>query len=201
MLDCKTQPCCCLAVQATIVKAVLPLWSHPQLSRCSFGIIQHVITILTDCSTGTSTVSAVLSRASSAARPTAAPDPAMVQNIVDMGFPRARVEETLRRVSFLCSLTSRFSEQRSLHVILINSVALPLYSSMACRLSQHVALCGKLSANPDLARLCSCPQPLQMFLVVSGAIHSILFDQTNHMSLYLPSTLATVTEVCSMLCV
>ena len=85
-------------MQATVVKAVLPLWSHPQLSKCSFRITRHVITILTDCSAGTSSASAVLNRASTVIRPNAAPDPAMVQNIVDMGFSRARVEETLRRV-------------------------------------------------------------------------------------------------------
>ena len=87
-----------LLMQATVVKAVLPLWSHPQLSKCSFRITRHVITILTDCSAGTSSASAVLNRASTVIRPNAAPDPAMVQNIVDMGFSRARVEETLRRV-------------------------------------------------------------------------------------------------------
>ena len=85
-------------MQATVTKAVLPLWSYNKLPKCSFRITRQVINILTDCTTGTTAASAVLHRASAVIRPAAQADPAMVQNIVDMGFSRARVEETLRRV-------------------------------------------------------------------------------------------------------
>lgn len=85
-------------VQATVTKAVLPLWSYNKLPKCSFRITRQVINILTDCTTGTAPASAVLNRATAVIRPAAQADPAMVQNIVDMGFSRARVEETLRRV-------------------------------------------------------------------------------------------------------
>ena len=85
-------------LQATVMKAVLPLWSYNKLPKCSFRITRQVITILTECTTGTSAAMALLNRASAVGRPTAAPDPAMVQNIIDMGFSRPHVEEALRRV-------------------------------------------------------------------------------------------------------
>lgn len=85
-------------MQATVTKAVLPLWSFHSLPYLPFRITRQVINILTDCTTGTAAAAAVLNRASAVIRPTAQADPAMVQNIVDMGFSRARVEETLRRV-------------------------------------------------------------------------------------------------------
>ncbi|DBB00800.1 TPA: hypothetical protein ACH3X1_000730 [Trebouxia sp. C0004] len=84
-------------LQATITKAVLPLWSYHKLPKCSFRITRQVISILTDCTTGTAAATTALNRIATVSRPVAAPDPAMVQTIVDMGFSRARVEDTLRR--------------------------------------------------------------------------------------------------------
>ena len=90
----------CGDLQATVTKAVLPLWSYNKLPKCSFRITRQVINILTDCTTGTAAATAVLNRASAVIRPAAQPDPAMVQTIVDMGFTRARVEQTLQRVCY-----------------------------------------------------------------------------------------------------
>jgi len=87
-----------LHLQATVTKAVLPLWSYHKLPKCSFRITRQVISILTDCTTGTAAATTALNRVATVSRPVAAPDPAMVQTIVDMGFSRARVEDTLRRV-------------------------------------------------------------------------------------------------------
>ena len=87
-----------LHLQATVTKAVLPLWSYHKLPKCSFRITRSVISILTDCTTGTAAATTALNRVATVSRPVAAPDPAMVQTIVDMGFSRARVEDTLRRV-------------------------------------------------------------------------------------------------------
>ena len=110
---------------------MLPLWSYHKLPKCSFRITRQVISILTDCTTGTAAATTALNRVATVSRPVAAPDPAMVQTIVDMGFSRARVEDTLRRVR----------PQPLIHPALLKS------SKVHCMPVPFVRLCGADNLN------------------------------------------------------
>ena len=82
--------------QATILDAVLPVWSHPHMASTSIagsGIVTH---ILKKCTEETMPLPAAAGRA--AQRAEIAPDPAIVQQCVEMGFSETRVQEALRRV-------------------------------------------------------------------------------------------------------
>lgn len=91
--------CCVPVLQSTIAAAVLPLWSHTELPAANLRITTALISVLTNCTTGTAAASQALGRMSTGVRPTAAPSAASVDRLVDMGFPRARAEEALWRVS------------------------------------------------------------------------------------------------------
>ena len=85
-----------ICVQATILDAVLPVWSNPHMASTSVagsGIVTH---ILKKCTEETKPLPAAASRAQQRAEMT--PDPAIVQQCVEMGFSEARVQEALRRV-------------------------------------------------------------------------------------------------------
>ena len=89
----QTMPHC---LQATILDAVLPVWSNPHMASTSVagsGIVTH---ILKKCTEETKPLPAAASRAQQRAEMT--PDPAIVQQCVEMGFTEARVQEALRRV-------------------------------------------------------------------------------------------------------
>ena len=90
---------CVPILQSTIAAAVLPLWSHTELPAANLRITTALISVLTNCTTGTAAASQALGRMSTGVRPAAAPSAASVDRLVDMGFPRARAEEALWRVS------------------------------------------------------------------------------------------------------
>ncbi len=80
-------------VQSAILDAVLPVWSNPLLASGSPQNTGAVTSILKHCK------EAVTSPASrSGARGILSPDPAIVQQVVEMGFSEERVREALRRV-------------------------------------------------------------------------------------------------------
>ena len=80
-------------VQSAILDAVLPVWSNPLLASGSPQNTSAVTSILKHC---TEAVTAPASR--SGARGLLSPDPAIVQQVVEMGFSEERVREALRRV-------------------------------------------------------------------------------------------------------
>ncbi len=95
------------SMQATVLDAVLPVWSNPHMAATSVagsGIVTH---ILKKCTEETKPLPAAPSRAQQRAEMT--PDPAIVQQCVEMGFSEARVQEALRRVSLHVRLTSLLS--------------------------------------------------------------------------------------------
>ena len=75
----------------------MPLWAEPDLAATSPDAAQRIVSILTKCINGTSRVSAQ-PLARPGIRAAFQPDPEVVQQISDMGFPQPRVEEALRRV-------------------------------------------------------------------------------------------------------
>lgn len=75
----------------------MPMWANPDLASLSPEVAQRIISILTKCTKGIEkTGASPLGRAS--VRPVVQPDPAIVQQIVEMGFASARAEMALRRV-------------------------------------------------------------------------------------------------------
>lgn len=76
----------------------MPLWANPDLAGMLPDVAQRIISILTKCTKGIDKSGAAsLSRAS--VRTIVQPDPAIVQQIVEMGFSSTRAEYALRRVS------------------------------------------------------------------------------------------------------
>ena len=84
-------------VQATILDAVLPIWTNPHMASSGIASSGIVTLILKKCTEETKPLPAAASRA--AQRAELALDPAIVQQCVEMGFSEARVQEALRRVS------------------------------------------------------------------------------------------------------
>ncbi|CAL8470976.1 g10518 [Coccomyxa elongata] len=81
------------SLKSAILDAVLPVWSNPLLASGSPQNTGAVTSILKHCN------EAVTSPASrSGARGILSPDPAIVQQVVEMGFSEERVREALRRV-------------------------------------------------------------------------------------------------------
>ncbi len=75
------------------------MWSNPFMASTSVagsGIVTH---ILKKCTEETKPLPAAASRAQQRAE--LDPDPAIVQQCVEMGFSEARVQEALRRVSLI----------------------------------------------------------------------------------------------------
>ena len=90
-------------VQDAISAAVMPLWANPGLASMLPEVAQRIISILTKCIKGIDKNGASpLGRA--AVRPVVQPDPAIVQQIVEMGFSSARAEFALRRVRCFCCI-------------------------------------------------------------------------------------------------
>ena len=88
-------------VQSTLLAAVLPLWAHPKLSAIP-RLHNPVISIINSCTEGPASSSATAASVRGAGLGGAAaahsPNPATVQQIVDMGFSAQRAEAALRRV-------------------------------------------------------------------------------------------------------
>ncbi|KAI3491195.1 hypothetical protein L1887_44441 [Cichorium endivia] len=82
-------------LQSMILKAVLPVWTHPQFTDCSDDFIATLISIIRHVFSGVE----VRSVSSSGSRPSGPPpNETTISTIVEMGFTRARAEEALRQV-------------------------------------------------------------------------------------------------------
>ncbi|KAL3023982.1 hypothetical protein AAZX31_04G094700 [Glycine max] len=83
-------------LQSMVLKAVLPVWMHPQFVDCSHGFISNVISIIRHVYSGVEVKNV---NGSSSARITGPPpNETTISTIVEMGFSRSRAEEALRHV-------------------------------------------------------------------------------------------------------
>ncbi|GFS44094.1 similar to LOW protein: E3 ubiquitin ligase-like protein [Actinidia rufa] len=83
-------------LQSMVLKAVLPVWSHPQFTDCSYDFIATVVSIVRHIYSGVE----VKNISSSGGSRTAGPPPneSTIATIAEMGFSRSRAEEALRQV-------------------------------------------------------------------------------------------------------
>ncbi|XP_024977054.1 E3 ubiquitin-protein ligase UPL2-like isoform X1 [Cynara cardunculus var. scolymus] len=82
-------------LQSMILKAVLPLWTHPHFTDCNDDFIATVISIIRHVFSGIE----VKSVSNVGSRPSAPPpSETTISTIVEMGFSRSRAEEALRQV-------------------------------------------------------------------------------------------------------
>lgn len=84
-------------LQSMVLKAVLPVWTHPQFVDCSYDFITSIISIIRHIYSGVE-VKNVTSGSSSSRLTGPPPNEAAITTIVEMGFSRARAEEALRQV-------------------------------------------------------------------------------------------------------
>ncbi|KAK7275857.1 hypothetical protein RIF29_16983 [Crotalaria pallida] len=83
-------------LQSTVLKTVLPVWTHPQFIDCSYEFISTVISIIRHVYSGVEVKNV---NGSSGARITGPPpNETTISTIVEMGFSRSRAEEALRQV-------------------------------------------------------------------------------------------------------
>ena len=83
-------------LQSMVLKAVLPVWSHPQFIDCSHDFITTVISIIKHIYSGVEVKNV---NSTNSARITAPPpNETAISTIVEMGFSRSRAEEALRQV-------------------------------------------------------------------------------------------------------
>ncbi|XP_057973292.1 E3 ubiquitin-protein ligase UPL2-like [Malania oleifera] len=83
-------------LQSMVLKAVLPVWTHPQFTDCSYDFISTVISIIRHVYSGIEVKSV---NSNPGARITGPPpNESAISTIVEMGFSRSRAEEALRQV-------------------------------------------------------------------------------------------------------
>ncbi|WJX34965.1 HECT-type E3 ubiquitin transferase [Trifolium repens] len=83
-------------LQSMVVKAVLPVWIHPQFVDCSHDFISTVVSMIRHVYSGVEVKNV---NGSSNARITGPPpNETTISTIVEMGFSRSRAEEALRQV-------------------------------------------------------------------------------------------------------
>ncbi|KAL3617821.1 hypothetical protein CASFOL_038142 [Castilleja foliolosa] len=82
-------------LQSMVLKAVLPVWTHPQFPECSYEFITTVVDILRHIFSGVE-VKNVGTNVGRVAGPP--PNESAISAIVEMGFSRSRAEEALRHV-------------------------------------------------------------------------------------------------------
>ncbi|KAK1269592.1 E3 ubiquitin-protein ligase UPL2 [Acorus gramineus] len=83
-------------LQSKVLKAVLPIWSHPLFTECNFEFIAALISIMRHIYSGVEDTKA---NVSSAAGNIGLPlDEAAVSAVMEMGFSRSRAEEAFRQV-------------------------------------------------------------------------------------------------------
>lgn len=82
-------------LQSMILKAVLPVWTHPQFTDCNNDFIATVVSIIRHIYSGVE-----VKNVSSAGARLSGPPPneTTISTIVEMGFSRSRAEEALRQV-------------------------------------------------------------------------------------------------------
>ncbi|KAH9603413.1 hypothetical protein KSS87_004335 [Heliosperma pusillum] len=83
-------------LQSMVLKAILPLWSHPLFADCSYDFITSVISIVRHIFSGVEVKNVTSDSSSRLAAPP--PNEATISTIVEMGFTRSRAEEALRQV-------------------------------------------------------------------------------------------------------
>ncbi|XP_042508612.1 E3 ubiquitin-protein ligase UPL2-like [Macadamia integrifolia] len=83
-------------LQSKVLKTVLPIWTHPQFTECSYEFITTVISIMRHVYCGVEVKDA--SNNSGARMVGPPPNESTISMIVEMGFSRARAEEALRQV-------------------------------------------------------------------------------------------------------
>ncbi|XP_057442422.1 E3 ubiquitin-protein ligase UPL1-like [Lotus japonicus] len=85
-------------LHSTVLKTVLPVWTHPQFVDCGYEFISAVISIIRHVYSGVE-VKNVNVNGSGVARFTGPPpNETTISTIVEMGFSRPRAEEALRQV-------------------------------------------------------------------------------------------------------
>ncbi|KAL3514293.1 hypothetical protein ACH5RR_027010, partial [Cinchona calisaya] len=82
-------------LQSMILKAVLPVWTHPQFTECNYDFIATLINIIRHIYSGVE-VKNIASNATRVSGPP--PNESTIATIVEMGFSRSRAEEALRQV-------------------------------------------------------------------------------------------------------
>ncbi|KAH7670367.1 E3 ubiquitin-protein ligase HUWE1 protein [Dioscorea alata] len=82
--------------QSKIVKAILPIWTHPRFSECNLEFVGAMISIIKHVYSGVVVRNGSGSVGARAAGPH--PDESAISLIVEMGFSRSRAEEALRQV-------------------------------------------------------------------------------------------------------
>lgn len=83
-------------LQSMVLKAVLPVWSRPQFTDCSYNFITTIISIIRHVYSGVEVKNV---NSNTSARVTAPPpNETAISTIVEMGFSRLRAEEALRQV-------------------------------------------------------------------------------------------------------
>ncbi|XP_007018281.2 PREDICTED: E3 ubiquitin-protein ligase UPL1 [Theobroma cacao] len=83
-------------LQSMVLKAVLPVWIHPQFTDCSYDFITTVISIIRHIYSGVEVKNVTSSNSARIAGPP--PNETTIATIVEMGFSRSRAEEALRQV-------------------------------------------------------------------------------------------------------
>ncbi|KAJ4962286.1 hypothetical protein NE237_022225 [Protea cynaroides] len=83
-------------LQSMVLKTVLPIWTHPQFTECSYEFITTVISIMRHIYCGVEVKS--INNNSGARMAGPPPNESAISTIVEMGFSRSRAEEALRQV-------------------------------------------------------------------------------------------------------
>ncbi|XP_019090663.1 PREDICTED: E3 ubiquitin-protein ligase UPL1-like [Camelina sativa] len=83
-------------LQSIVLKAVLPVWTHPQFTECSYDYVTTLISIIKHVYSGVELKN--LGGSGSARVTGPPPNETTISTIVEMGFSRSRAEEALRQV-------------------------------------------------------------------------------------------------------
>ncbi|CAF1725859.1 unnamed protein product [Brassica napus] len=83
-------------LQSIVLKAVLPVWTHPLFTECSYDFVTALISIIKHVYSGVELKS--LGGSGSARVTGPPPSETTISTIVEMGFSRSRAEEALRQV-------------------------------------------------------------------------------------------------------
>ncbi|KAK1316020.1 E3 ubiquitin-protein ligase UPL2 [Acorus calamus] len=83
-------------LQSKVLKAVLPIWSHPLFTECNFEFIAALVSIMRHIYSGVEDTKASVSSAAGNIGPPL--DEAAVSAVMEMGFSRSRAEEAFRKV-------------------------------------------------------------------------------------------------------
>lgn len=81
-------------LQSMVLKAVLPVWTHPRFPECNYEFITTVVNIFRHIFSGVE----VKNIGSSVGRAGPPPNESTITTIAEMGFSRSRAEEALRQV-------------------------------------------------------------------------------------------------------